>query len=455
MPPRGWMNDPNGLCFFKGYYHVFFQYHPYSSEWGPMHWGHVRSTDLIHWEECPIALTPGDNEDKDGCFSGSALVKDDQLYLIYTGHHYKKDTNKEQYWQNQNIAFSDDGIHFKKYEKNPIISNPPEDNDADFRDPKVWFEHGKWFMVLGSRDQSGFGRVLLYSSNNLFEWEYKGILSQAEHPETEGYMWECPDFFQLDGQHILLTSPQGIVPNHGRFKNVFQTGYFIGGYQDGVYTRGHFRELDSGHDFYATQTIKTDDGRRIMLAWMDMWENKMPEQSDGWAGTMTIPRELKLVNNKLYSCPIQELKTLRSDLLLSKSEFINEILFSSKEHRLEIDAKMNWDRASRVSLEMKDDNGLDIISVLFDAKDRKVLLHRTGPDADRQTVLDQSEELSIRAYIDTSSFELFINNGEATFSERFYSEGDLHFHLKAHQSAWCDLNVYRLGNDSSRKIIYQ
>jgi beta-fructofuranosidase len=170
---------------------------------------------------------------------------------------------------------------------------------------------------------------------------------------------------------------------------------------------------------------------------------------------MTIPRELKLVNNKLYSCPIQELKTLRSDLFLSKSDFINEIAFSSKEHQLEIDVKMNWDRASSISLEMKDDNGLDIISVLFDAKDRKVLLHRTGPDADRQTVIYQSEELSIRAYVDTSSFELFINNGEATFSERFYSEGDLHFHLRAQQSAWCDLNVYRLGNDSSRTIRYK
>jgi beta-fructofuranosidase len=199
--------------------------------------------------------------------------------------------------------------------------------------------------------------------------------------------------------------------------------------------------------------MKTDDGRRILLAWMDMWENNMPEQSDGWAGTMTIPRELKLVNNKLYSCPIQELKTLRSDLLLSKSEFIDKITFSIKEHQLEIDAKMNWDKASTLSLEMKDDRGSDIISVLFDVKDRKVFLHRTGPDADRQTVIDQSKNLSIRAYVDTSSFELFINNGEATFSERFYSEGDLHFQLRAQQSTWCDLNVYKLGNDSSKMII--
>lgn len=153
MPPQGWMNDPNGLCFFKGYYHVFFQYHPASAEWGPMHWGHVRSLDLVHWENCPIALTPGDSEDKDGCFSGSAVVKDDKLYLIYTGHNYLTGTKKQEVWENQNIAISEDGLRFQKYVKNPVITTPPSDNSTDFRDPKVWFEDGLWYMVLGSQSK--------------------------------------------------------------------------------------------------------------------------------------------------------------------------------------------------------------------------------------------------------------------------------------------------------------
>ncbi|WP_028977507.1 glycoside hydrolase family 32 protein [Sporolactobacillus terrae] len=453
MPPKGWMNDPNGLCFFKGYYHVFFQYHPYSAEWGPMHWGHMRSMDLVHWQECPIALTPGDNEDKDGCFSGSAVVKDGRLYLIYTGHHDKENTDQKQYWQNQNLAYSEDGIHFKKYEKNPIISHPPEDNDIDFRDPKVWLENGKWFMVLGSRDQSGLGRVLLYASHDLLNWDYFGVISQSNHPEKEGYMWECPDFFQLDGQYILLTSPQGIVSHHDRCKNIFQSGYFIGDYKDGVYTRGCFREMDAGHDFYAAQTIETDDGRRILLAWMAMWENKMPEQADGWAGTMTLPRELKRVGDKLYAYPIQELKALRSKLLLSKNESTNTINFCSKAHQLEIDAKMDWRSHSTIALVMNDHNGSALISVTFNADDGKVVLHRVGPDAERQTVIQQSDDLTMKVYVDTSSFELFINHGEATFSERFYAEGALSFKISAQERVWCTMHVYELGNHRNNAMI--
>jgi len=146
--PAGWINDPNGFCFFKGYYHIFYQYHPYSASWGPMHWGHARSQDLIHWENLPTALTPGDPEDKDGCFSGSAIVKDDRLYLIYTGHHYYPgDNDPEHFWQNQNMACSDDGITFTKYKHNPIIALPPKDNTQHFRDPKVW-QIGRNYYLL-------------------------------------------------------------------------------------------------------------------------------------------------------------------------------------------------------------------------------------------------------------------------------------------------------------------
>ncbi|GAY77970.1 sucrose-6-phosphate hydrolase [Sporolactobacillus inulinus] len=308
-------------------------------------------------------------------------------------------------------------------------------------------------MVLGSRSQSGLGRVLLYSSHDLLNWDYSGVMSQSNHPEKEGYMWECPDFFKLDGQYILLTSPQGIVSHHGRFKNVFQTGYFIGDYKEGIYTRDGFRELDSGHDFYATQTVETDDGRRILLAWMDMWENKMPEQADGWAGTLTLPRELKMVGNKVYACPIQELKTLRSKLLLSKSESINAIEFCSKAHQLEIDAKIDWRSNATIALVMNDHNGNELISVTFNADDGIVVLHRSGPDPDRQTVIQHSHDLSMSIYVDTSSFELFINHGEATFSERFYAEGALSFKLSAQERVWCTMNVYELGNKANKKMI--
>lgn len=138
-PEHGWINDPNGFSYFQGYYHLFYQYYPDEPIWGPMHWGHVRSKDLVHWENLPIALTPGDKEDLHGCFSGSAVEYNNRLYLIYTGNIYD-DPEHITFHQNVNIAWSEDGIHFHKYENNPVISEPPDDNTYHFRDPKVWRE---------------------------------------------------------------------------------------------------------------------------------------------------------------------------------------------------------------------------------------------------------------------------------------------------------------------------
>ncbi|AQU50428.1 hypothetical protein ARA01_10285 (plasmid) [Leuconostoc mesenteroides subsp. mesenteroides] len=186
MAPSGWINDPNGFCYFQGYYHIFYQHYPNDSKWGPMHWGHARSKDLVHWESLPIALTPGDKEDEDGCFSGSAVVYNGKMYLIYTGHHYYGDGDSDHFWQNQNLAISEDGIHFEKYENNPIISQAPEDNTQHFRDPKVWYNNGKWYLILGSQNKQELGRVLLYKSDNLIDWILafyeQGILNNKTLP---------------------------------------------------------------------------------------------------------------------------------------------------------------------------------------------------------------------------------------------------------------------------------
>lgn len=202
----GWINDPNGLVWFDGWYHAFYQHHPYSTQWGPMHWGHARSKDLVHWEHLPVALAPEGPEDKDGCFSGSAVVDGDTLALIYTGHKFHGDPGDEaNLYQVQCLATSRDGIHFER--QGMVVDTPP--GMHHFRDPKVWWEGDSWYMIVGARE-GDTGQVRLYRSADLRQWQDVGVLDEAE--SAMGYMWECPDFFTLNGKRVLMFSRRGCRP---------------------------------------------------------------------------------------------------------------------------------------------------------------------------------------------------------------------------------------------------
>lgn len=449
-PPFGWMNDPNGLVFFKGYYHVFYQYYPYDSSWGPMHWGHCRSKDLIHWEQLPIALVPGNKEDKDGCFSGSAIVKNDKLYLIYTGHHYYARKDPDHFWQNQNIAYSEDGVHFVKYKGNPVIATPPKDNTQHFRDPKIWKENEYYYVILGSQNNDGVGRVITYRSKNLVNWEYLGVITQSKSPNKQGFMWECPDLFKLNGKSILLFSPQGIQKVDKKYLNLYQTGYFVGNmdYQNNQFSHDKFKELDHGHDFYATQTMESPDGRRIVIGWMDMWENDMPEKKDGWAGALTIPRELTLKNNHLYMTPVRELKNLRNKTLIDKQINIHSttLKIPDPQHlELDLQASLNhWGGNKFVFMLQKSNQ--EILSLTFNNRNKELTLFREGKDPYRYGTISSSNKLKLQIFIDTSSIEIFVNNGETVFSERYYAEGKSNITLESDKGLLCNVRAYSVGH---------
>ncbi|MGX7025234.1 glycoside hydrolase family 32 protein [Vagococcus hydrophili] len=450
---QGWINDPNGFCYFNGYYHIFFQHHPYSSEWGPMHWGHARSKDLVHWEELPIALTPGDIEDKDGCFSGSAIVKDDVMYLFYTGHHYYGDNDPDHFWQNQNMAYSKDGIHFTKYENNPIIEKEPEDNTHHFRDPKVWLYEDKYYMILGSQGKDGLGRGIIYTSSDLINWDYEGDMSKASSLADEGFMWECPDFFHLDRKEVLLLSPQGMEESGKNYLNLFQTGYFVGqhDYLTNTFHREEFTELDRGHDFYATQTTEVPDGRRIVFGWMAMWESDMPEKVDGWAGALTLPRELRLKDNHLYMSPVKELEKLRTDQgqdhhINKKGEVILAESVSSTEILIEVDLRNTENQ--EMTFALKDKENESILSLTYSQNNQELILNREDVSDPRFGMIQEAEELSLRVFIDKSSVEIFINEGEVVFTERFYAEEAPNFTIETTKQTEVESTVYKLNHSA-------
>lgn len=307
MAPIGWINDPNGFIYFQGEYHVFYQHYPYDSKWGPMYWGHSKSKDLIHWEELPIALAPDQEYDKDGCFSGSAIEKDGRLYLFYTGHVVKDGKT----YQTQCVAVSEDGIHFVKSDKNPIIDkrNLGDKGDIhDFRDPKVIKKDDFYYMVVATKTDTNEGRILMYRSENLFDWDFYSILLQGT--KEQGIMWECPDLFHLDGKDVLIISPIQIKKDGLQYHNISSTMACIGeiDWERGTLDVQKFHEIDFGFDFYAPQTTLDDKNRRVMIAWMQMWDRDMPTNYLGhnWAGSMTLPRELHIRNGELVQNPLSD-----------------------------------------------------------------------------------------------------------------------------------------------------
>ena len=352
-PKAGWMNDPNGLIYFKGKYHIFYQFNPYGTKWSAMHWGHAISNDLVNWEHLPIALAPSEpyeNHPEGGCFSGSAVDDNGILTLIYTAT-----TNYgEGFVQSQCIATSDDGVHFQKYAGNPVIPEPPECGSNNFRDPKVWKHLDKWYMVIGS-SKDNKGKALLYQSDNLRKWRFVNVLCESRG--EWGSMWECPDFFEVDGKYVLMFSPMGA----GERKTVYLVGDMD--YKTGKFHYQSNGEVDWGFDFYAPQSMIDHKGRRIIIAWanawdwMPWWKDFGPTESEGWCGSFSFPRQVKLMNDgKLQFIPIEEIKKLR----ISKKESMNIDIVNENRVCLPADGKMLYEMTLEFDLKNSDAKQIEI-----------------------------------------------------------------------------------------------
>ncbi len=421
MPPVGLLNDPNGFIQVNGIYHLYYQWMPFKTGHGAKFWGHYSSKDLVNWKHERIALTPSEWYEKNGCYSGSAIENEGKIYAFYTGNVKDELGNRETY---QCLAISEDGIHFDK--KGPIVYLP-EGFTAHFRDPKVWKQGDTYFMVIGAQTEEVKGAVALYRSKDLIEWTYDGILTGGGEGKLGefGYMFECPDLFHLCGKDILVFSPQGLESQGMRYQNVYQSGYVIGDFdpKTGEYKHSEFEELDRGFDFYAPQTTIDNQGRRLLFAWMsvpDQNEQEHPTIEYKWIHTMTLPRELKLVDEKVHQVPVDELKQLRSEDVVSHSiKLTNEskelegIRGKSVELFIhDIDVSEGW---LEISIS---DGGRIVYSV-----DEKVMTFERksyvdGTTEKRQCSLSVLSNLHI--YIDTSSVEMFINDGQETFTSRIF-----------------------------------
>lgn len=294
---KGWINDPNGLVKFKGKYHVFYQYHPYSCVWGPMHWGHVVSKDLLHWKYLPIALTPGDAFDRDGCFSGSSLVIGDTLYVVYTGFKFAGDSDKIR--QIQCLASSKDGIHFEKH--GAIITDkqlPDKYRPCDFRDPHLVIKDDEYLLFVAAKKKTGGGSIVLFKSEDLKNWTF---VNDVLPHNSEGEMIECVGYH--DDLGLMVYSEQNYPKDNPHCLNNHSCEYELGH----INKYGKFFPtskkilVDYGFDFYAPQIMNYD---HILIGWMNMWDRSNPSSKYGFAGMLTVPRKVTVENGRMIQTPV-------------------------------------------------------------------------------------------------------------------------------------------------------
>lgn len=471
--PAGWCNDPNGTVWYQGKAHLFFQHYPCKPQWGTMHWGHFVSEDLIRWRTLPVALRPEEDYERIcGCCSGSAIEKDGKLWLLYTA--------AQPTLQRQCLAVSEDGgLTFRKDPANPILTAEmlsDEVSPLDFRDPRLFEKDGTYYFVAGIRllapaereraaalshmdlglgeqrspsagslsggdeENPGFGNLILCRSRDLKRWEYVGHLLEPQ-PELppEFYalhgVYECPDYFELDGYEVLLSSPQNL-PQMGRDYQNLHSGLYMLGKLD--FESGRFRvdsvgELDRGADFYAAQTMKLPDGRIVLLAWKEMWDRSYPTQAEGWAGTYTLPRELRVADGRLLQRPVRELEAYRSapvtlDRLRVDGEAAVEGVSGSV---LELRCRLRPGAAARAGLKLFCGRKHETL-LYVDRAAGELVLDRSrsgvplkGREADvqiRRCALEHPEELELELFLDVSSLELFVDGGRSVMTANLYPD---------------------------------
>jgi len=294
---KGWINDPNGLVYFNGEYHVFYQHYPHDVHWGPMHWGHIASSDLKTWRRLPIALYPGDDGDKNGCFSGCSVVWKDKVWFIYTG--FNENGGGENIRQVQCLASSSDGIHFEKHGVIIDETNLPEGySPCDFRDPNVWFDGENFNLIVAVRRKDGNGRILFYRSKDLFNWTFVNDLFGKD---SKGSMIECPDYVKPNG--LLLVSEQFAGREGNIHLNLHTNRWYTGKMdeQNGKFIAENDGIIDYGFDFYAPQTFFNDN---VMIGWLQMWDRNIPSEKYGFAGMLTCPRRVEIKNGEFYQTPV-------------------------------------------------------------------------------------------------------------------------------------------------------
>ena len=408
MPPCGWMNDPNGLIKINDTYHLFYQFYPYDSKWGPMHWGHFETKDLISYEDKSVAIAPTDQSVESGCFSGGAFLDSRELNLIYTRHFEKenfksekiylaKSTNYETFDKCESIVFDNESL-------------PKNLSRSDFRDPYLKNINGVNYIFIGGKDVVlNQGVIIVLKSDTLDNFKYDFTIG----PFYElGDMGECPSLVTIDGKDVIVLSGCNVKEKDNNYKNVNSSVFVIGkiDYDAKKMDIFNIKEIDKGDTFYAPQFINNEDG--IMIGWLEMWGKPYPTDlwHHNWVGAYSIPRKITIVDNDIYQMPIDSIKKY----------YKNTYKYNNQKVSKTSDLLIKF--ASKFRIEFKSSNGTFVLS-----NDEYISLDTSNSNNMNPCIRHTNNKYAngeIRVLLDNSSVEIFVNNGIEAISSRIYLDSD-------------------------------
>ena len=430
--PFGLVNDPNGLSYYDNKFHIFYQWNPFGCEHKTKHWGLVTTTDFVNFTKPKIVLKPEEWFDKNGCYSGCGLVKEDELKLYYTGNVKGVNNERESY---QCVAtYRKDGTIEKH---GVIIEKQPDGYTAHFRDPYIFMENKIYYMILGVQNNELKGKVLIYKSKDAINWALVGELKT--NMQEFGYMWECPNIVKVsEDKYAFIFSPQGLDNEEFKYQNIFQSGYVIGNLDlKEIELKNHseFKELDMGFDFYAPQ-IFNHDNKNIMFGWIGLPDKdcEYPTSEHGWMYSLTMPRVLEYKNDVLYQKPFRKLENLRQTQVVNTKNLICD------DYKLKLDSRcveiiLNLDMSKTNFTEVKFKFNDEYILLTYYKDTQICTIDRTnmclGGKGIRKFKLEVNDELKLNMCIDNSIMEIYYQDGiEVTTLMYFPKEEQLEVQIK-------------------------
>lgn len=409
-PLTGLLNDPNGLFFKDNKFHIFYQWYPFKGIHGLKHWYEVESLDLINFKNLGLSLKPDKIYKNRGAYSGSAFVENDEVYIVYSGN--QKDENEVRIPNTVLAIYKNGKIIDKK-----IILPPNKNYKEDQRDPRIFKKNGFYYLTLGARDKNDKGCILIYRSKYIEkDWEFFGELL-VDGFENSAYMWECPDILNVNGKDILLFSPQGIKSKGEFFNNIYQNGYMIGklDIENKIFkAESDFIELDRGFDFYAAQGFNNTE-KSYLIGWVGLPDTIYPNDKE-FSGNLSLVRELKIKNNKLFINPVENI----DDLRLEKIEF-NELIKDIEPLEISLE---NIKNSLEIKIYSHEKKGGFIIYYDKNKKefkiDRSKLENKISQDFGFERKISNIDLKSMRIFVDKSTIEIFINQGEFTLTSKIF-----------------------------------